>query len=361
MRRLTVKRFGLSLSVCSAVLAVLTVAGTNPSAGADDVSYAGKTITMTIGNAAGSGIDLYGRLLGRHLSPHLPGHPNVIVINQPGAGGLIAYNSWVTKATRDGLAVAIGGLTELDPANLLSANAQYNPATFKYVGGLAAPSQGLFISKEALPRLTNKSMPSVIMGAVGSAIWGGYYQVLWGVAFLGWNVKWVPAYRDTSELRQAMERGEVDMSTFGNVRDIDNLTKSGKFAVVSQTGSPRDGKIERRPELGDAPVFTDLARGHIKDPLAQRAFDYGENVAQAGRWLALPPDTPASIVALYVKAYDEMVKDPEYSSQIEKTDPGSSQVGKADIDNMVSALSKVSQDVIDFVKAEQRRQGFIVE
>jgi tripartite-type tricarboxylate transporter receptor subunit TctC len=356
-----VKRFSLSLSVCSAVLAGLTVAGTNPSAASDEVSFAGKTITMTIGNAAGSGIDLYGRLLGRHLVQHLPGHPNVIVINQPGAGGLIAYNSWVTKAARDGLHVAIGGLTELDPANLLGANAQYNPATFKYVGGLAAPSQGLFIRKEVLPRLYDKTAAPVVMGAVGSAIRGGYYQVLWGAAFLGWNVKWVPAYRDTSELRQAMERGEVDMSTFGNVRDIDNLLKSGKFSVVSQSGSIKDGKIERRPELGDAPIFADLARGQIKDPLAQRAFDYGENVAQAGRWLALPPDTPDSIVAIYLKAYDAMVKYPEYSAQIDKTDPGSPQVNKADLDNMVSALSTVSQDVIDFVKAEQRRQGFIVE
>lgn len=354
-------RFALSLSVYSAVLAVLTGAGTKPSVAADDVSYVGKTITMTIGNAAGSGIDLYGRLLGRHLAQQLPGHPNVIVINQPGAGGLIAYNSWVTKAARDGSSAAIGGLTELDPANLLSANAQYNPATFKYVGGLAAPSQGVFISKEALPRLRNKSARPVIMGAVGSAIRGGYYQVLWGVAFLGWNVKWVPAYRDTSELRQAMERGEVDMSTFGNVRDIDNLQKSGKFSVVSQSGSIKDGKFERRPELGDAPIFADLARGQIEDPLAQRAFEYGENVAQAGRWLALPPDTPDTIVAVYLKAYDAIMKDPEYSAQIDKTDPGSPRVSKADLDNMVRALSNVSQDVINFIKAEQRRQGFIVE
>jgi tripartite-type tricarboxylate transporter receptor subunit TctC len=347
--------------MCAAGLAALAMVGASPCAAADDISFAGKTITMTIGNAAGSGIDLYGRLLGRYLVQHLPGNPNLIAINQPGAGGLIAYNSWVNKATRDGLSVAIGGLTELDPANLLSANAQYNPATFKYVGGLAAPSQGLFISKEALPRLNDKSAAPVIMGAVGSAIRGGYYQVLWGVAFLGWNVKWVPAYRDTSELRRAMEGGEVDMSSFGNVRDIDNLLKSGKFSVVSQSGSIKDGKFERRPELGDAPIFADLARGHIKDPQAQRAFDYGENVAQAGRWLALPPDTPDTVVAVYLKAYDAMMRDPEYNSAIAKTDPGSPPVSKADLENMVRELSKISQDVIDYIKSEQRRQGFVVE
>jgi tripartite-type tricarboxylate transporter receptor subunit TctC len=316
---------------------------------------------MTIGNAAGSGIDLYGRVLGRHLMQHLPGQPSLVVLNQPGAGGLVAYNSWVKKAKPDGLQVAVGGLTELDPASLLRANAEYDPATFKYVGGLAAPSQGLFINKDALARLHDKSVPPVIMGAVSSAIRGGYYQALWGVAFLGWNVRWVHAYRDTSELRQAMERGEADMSSFGNVRDIDNLLKSGKFSVLSQSGTVRGGKVEPRAELGNAPIFSDLVRGHIKDPLAQRAYDYGENVSQVGRWLALPPETPDAIVAVYLKAYQATVQDPEYKATIAKTDPGSPQVDKADLERVVRELSKVSPEVINYIQGELKRQGFNVE
>ena len=99
----------LSVVICTAV------AGASRPAAADDVSFAGKTITMTIGNAAGSGIDLFGRVLGRHLAQHLPGHPYLVVLNQPGAGSLIAYNSWVKKAKADGLSVATGGLTGLNP------------------------------------------------------------------------------------------------------------------------------------------------------------------------------------------------------------------------------------------------------
>jgi hypothetical protein len=75
----------------------------------------------------------------------------------------------------------------------------------------------------------------------------------------------------------------------------------------------------------------------------------------------LPPDTPDAIVAIYAKAYEAMVRDPEYSNAAAKTDPGAPQVNKADLEQMVSELSKVSQDVIDYIKAEQRRQGFIVE
>jgi tripartite-type tricarboxylate transporter receptor subunit TctC len=345
--------------VCAAALTALVLA--RPSAAADDVSFAGKTVTMTIGNAAGSGIDLYGRLLGKFLVEHLPGRPTLVVFDQPGAGGLIAYNGWIRKASRDGLSVAVGGLTELDPANLLAANAEYDPTTFRYVGGLAAPSQALFIRKDALQHLHDKSAEPVVMGAVGSAIRGGYYQALWGRAFLGWNLRWVPAYRETAELRQAMDRGEADMSSFGNVRDIDYLAKSDKFAVVSQSGAVANGKAHPRPELGDAPIFSDLARGHIADPMGQRAFDYGESVSQVGRWLALPPETPDAVLALYLKAYEAAVQDPEYIAAVAKTDPGSPPVSGAELSKLARDLSKVSQDVIDYVKAEQRRQGFVVE
>ena len=143
------------------------------------------------------------------------------------------------------------------------------------------------------------------------------------MAFLGWNVRWVHAYRDTSELRHALERGEVEMSSFGNVRDIENLLKSGRFSVVSQSGTMRNGKIEPRSELGHAPIFSELIRGQVNDPLAQRAYEYGENVSQVGRWLALPPETPDTIVAVYLKAYEATVRDPEYNAIVAKTDPGS--------------------------------------
>jgi len=349
----------ISVAICTGRLAALAVA--SPSAAADELSFAGKTIAMTISNAAGSGIDLYGRVLGHYLVQQLPGHPSLVVLNQPGAGGLVAYNSWVKKAKPDGLYVAVGGLNEIDPASLRRPNVEYDPATFKYVGGLAAPSQALFVNKDAVARLRDKSATPIVMGAISSEIRGGYYQVLWGVAFLGWNVRWVHAYRDTAEVRQAMERGELDMSSFGNVRDIENLLESGKFSVVSQSGTVRDGKLEPRPETGHAPIFSELVRGHIKDPRAQLAYDYGENVGQVGRWLALPPETPDSIVAVYLKAYEATVRDPEYKAAVAKTDPGSPQLSKADLERLVRDLSKVSPDVMDYVQSELRRQGFIVE
>ena len=288
-----------SLGIYSASLAALAWAGmTHPAAAQDDPSFAGKTITMTIGFGAGDRTDLYGRVLGRHLVRYLPGQPALIVLNQLGAGGVVALNDWGNKAQPNGLFVTIGAQTQTDREPLIRMQAKYDPATFNYVGGLAAPSQALFVNKDAVERLYDKSAKPVVMGVVGSTLRTGNYQVLWGAAFLGWNVKWVRGYTGTAELRQAMERGEIDMTSFGSTTDIEYLLRTGKFAAVSQSGTVKDGKPMPRPVLGNTPIISDLVKGKIKDPLAQKAFEYGRASARSGFGLLCPRGRPTRLSPL---------------------------------------------------------------
>src|SRR5580704_17874881 len=62
-----------------------------PPARADDF-YAGKTIELLIGFSSGGGYDLYGRTLARYLGRHIPGLPQVLPQNMPGAGSLKSAN-----------------------------------------------------------------------------------------------------------------------------------------------------------------------------------------------------------------------------------------------------------------------------
>jgi tripartite-type tricarboxylate transporter receptor subunit TctC len=353
------KRFLVSFGICCASLAGLVSIGvSDPAAAQGDVSFAGKTITMTIGFSAGGGVDLYGRTLGRHLARYLPGHPGLIVLNQLGAGGVVALNDWANRAEPNGLFVTVGAQSQTDPDALIRTRAKYDLTTFNYVGGLSAYSQGLFVSKDVRERLYNKSARPVTMGLVGSTLRSGHYQVLWGAAFLGWNVRWIRGYTGTAELRQALERGEIDMSTFGASNDIDYLLRTGKFAVVSQSGTLREGKLVPRSILGDVPIMSDLVKGRIKDALAQRAFDYGEYVSQLGMWLALPPRTPDRIVATYGNAFAATLNDPQYQVEFARIDPDSPVVGKAELEKLVRELAKVSPETLDYIQAELKRQGF---
>src|SRR5262249_29610353 len=77
-------------------------------AAADEVAdfYRGKTFTIVVGHEVGTGFDIYGRTLQRHLSRHIPGNPAVVVQNMVGASGINAANWLYNIAPKDGTVVA---------------------------------------------------------------------------------------------------------------------------------------------------------------------------------------------------------------------------------------------------------------
>ncbi len=83
----------LRIALRSAILAV-PAAAISLAAAADPVAdfYKGQTFTVYIGGSAGGGYDFYGRALARFLGPNIPGKPDVLAINKPGAGTLLLAN-----------------------------------------------------------------------------------------------------------------------------------------------------------------------------------------------------------------------------------------------------------------------------
>jgi tripartite-type tricarboxylate transporter receptor subunit TctC len=69
--------------------------------------YAGKQIVLNVGSSTGGGYDVLARLMARHIGKFIPGKPNVIVQNMPGAGGLVAANHFYNVAPKDGSAIAL--------------------------------------------------------------------------------------------------------------------------------------------------------------------------------------------------------------------------------------------------------------
>ena len=69
-------------------------------AAAQDVAnfYKGKTVRVIVGFSAGGGYDHYARVVSRHIGRHIPGQPNVIVQNMPGAASLNSVRYVATAA-----------------------------------------------------------------------------------------------------------------------------------------------------------------------------------------------------------------------------------------------------------------------
>ena len=65
--------------------------------------YQGKTIRVIVGYQAGDSHDQWARTYTRYLGKYIPGNPNFLVQNMPGAGGMIAANYIYNIAKQDGL------------------------------------------------------------------------------------------------------------------------------------------------------------------------------------------------------------------------------------------------------------------
>lgn len=98
------KRYlGLTVIICLTILCARS-----PEAGAQaEPFYKGKTIRMIIGSTPGGFYDRWGRLFARYMPKYIPGQPEIVAQNMPGASSVIATNHVFNVAKPDGLTLVM--------------------------------------------------------------------------------------------------------------------------------------------------------------------------------------------------------------------------------------------------------------
>lgn len=342
----------LRVSVLAAVSAAMFAAPATA-----EVSFKNKNIVMIIGNAPGGGTDAVGRLVGEYLSRYLPGQPALVVRNMPGAGGITSLNYFAHKVKPDGLTLTTGASTQTDPVRWRAKASNYDPRNFRMIGGIVRGSTVLLIRKEAEGRLMDKSKPPVVIGAVDGTR-SGIIMSMWGGKYLGWNIKWVVGYGGTSELMLALQRGEIDITSTANSFHIRELLQKGGYAALAQSGMLEDGKLVKRAEFQDVPIFPEQVRPHLKTDLEKQAFGYWEGINATDKWLALPPKTPDEIVKAYEAAFLKTIKDPEFLKRGRASiSEDISALNAADQDKLVRQLAATTDEALAFIEAIKKEQG----
>ncbi len=132
------RRSLLSLIIGFAVLAANVMSTASVYAQAD--FYKGKTITVYAGTTPGALYDQWSRILAAHMSKHIPGKPDMIVQNMPGAGHKIAANYLYAKTKPDGLSLIGSIVPSLYFDQLIGRKeVQYDWGKFVWIG---SPMQG---------------------------------------------------------------------------------------------------------------------------------------------------------------------------------------------------------------------------
>jgi hypothetical protein len=319
-------------------------------AAAEPASLNGKTITMIVGYAAGGGTDLTGRLIAPFLTKYLPGHPSLVVQNMPGASGTRAMNYIATRTTPDGLTILMGAASGVDPVMYRSVKVHYEPEDFPVVGGFGRGGLALLVNTATEARLFDRSKPPLAMGGITAHdVFSRSGMALWGIEYLGWNARWVLGYAGTNATVLALERGEIDMVSTGDLVKIRALLNSGHARILTQSAP--------RAEFPDVPVFPDQVLGKITAPLPRKAFEYWRSYNEMDKWLGLAPGSPDDVVTTYRAAFDQIARDPEFLAQARKTSEDFEMQGAATVTKLVHALAGTPNEAIAYIKSVARKQG----
>jgi tripartite-type tricarboxylate transporter receptor subunit TctC len=290
--------------IITAGVALAGALATTQPASADAVAdfYEGKNVSIVVGYAAGGGADLWSRFMARHLGRYIPGAPNVIVRNMPGAGGFRAVNYVYNVAPKDGTVIILPTTSAISAPKMGIDNVRWDTFKFQWIGNLTRDVSGCVASgKSGIKTIKEATARQIVFGADGQDD-PASHQPRMLKKLLGYNTKIIMGYKGTGPAYMALEIGEIDArcsvwaSQAMGAKRAD--VEAGKLVPIMQTGS------KKAAIFGDAPMIYDLARN--EDDLKLMRFLFGG--MEISRPFAAPPDVPAERMAALRQAFWKAAK-----------------------------------------------------
>src|SRR5262245_42090962 len=132
-----------------AALAVAVAASPAPAQQSVADFYKGKNVSLLLGTGPGGSYDLYARIFAEHLGKHIPGNPNIIVENMPGAGGVTAGNHLYGPGPQDGTKVLLSHAIIMSEVLEPRAGVRFQSAKFNWIGTYDAIAHTLALWHES--------------------------------------------------------------------------------------------------------------------------------------------------------------------------------------------------------------------
>jgi tripartite-type tricarboxylate transporter receptor subunit TctC len=292
-------------------------------AAAQETDFAGKTITIVIGNPAGGTFDLVGRLVARHLGAHLPGRPTVIAENMPGAGTFRAAAYIANVALKDGTALGIVSETLAVEQALGNPAVQFDAARLTWIGRVVAGNAVhiMWHTSKVHSIEDAKRFPATVAGTGTGNVSEAVPALL--NAVIGTKFKVVGGYQAANETMLAMERGEVEGAgvNWSMVKSVKaDWLRDKKITVILQD------QPTRRPDLADVPAL-----GELGDTMqARQLLGLYANTSVIGRAFFAPPGLAPATTETLRDGFMAMTNDPDFVADARKISADELNVGRGD-------------------------------
>jgi tripartite-type tricarboxylate transporter receptor subunit TctC len=298
-------------------LLLLIIASANVHAQVD--FYKGKTIRVIIGYSAGGTNDLWARTVSRFWSKYIPGNPDIIVQNMPGAGTMVAANYIYGVGKSDGLTIGlvspalffnqIGGKKEV----------KFDWAKFAWIGSPEETSEMLSMRADSPFKTVDdirKATTPPKCGTTGAGTPGHYFPRLMEEV-LGLKFDLVTGYPGASEIDLAIEKGEVQCragttSAFFGREPGRTWAKTGFVRILIIGGSKRDSRAP------DVPTIWELMEKYKTPESGKRLTTVLLSPGSFGRPMVAGPGVPADRVKMLREGFLKAMRDPELLAEAEK-------------------------------------------
>jgi tripartite-type tricarboxylate transporter receptor subunit TctC len=338
---------GTLFVIVLAALNTVLMAGAGCGARAQEF-FKGKDISLYVGSGAGGAYDTYARLIARHYSRYIPGNPNVIVVDMPGASGrkMIAY--LYNVAPRDGTAIGTALSTlAFDP--LMGEDSQFDATKLTWIGSANTETSTCIVwHASPIQSIDDVRSREMAVGSSGPSSTDTIYPNVLNYLF-GMKFKVISGYTSAPLMSMAIEHGELDgrcgltMSSLHSVNR--SWTEQHKVRILLQIG------LDKNPTLPDVPFVLDLAR-----TLEERQIlTLWAAPNKMGRPFFAPPAVAPERVAVLRRAFDDMEKDPAFLADAEASGLGADGISGAAVETLVRQVYATPKQVV--AKAAEAAKG----
>lgn len=326
------------------LLALFSIQPTLSAQGVEDF-YRDRSIDMVVGGGSGGGVDIFARLVAKHLAAYIPGGPSIVARNMPAAGGIAGVSYLFNRSPRDGSALGTMARGPLLEPLIGTNEAQFDPTKFGWIGSVSKE-----VSICAAWHTTSfktiddaKQREMTVAGTGGSSETDTFPVMLNQI--IGTKFHLIRGYRGTQDTLLAIERGEVDGRCGWGLSSImatnpDWMT-GRKITVLLQMA------LEGHPTLKGVPVVTDLV-DRSEDIQLLRLFLGTQAMA---RPFFTTPEVPNERLRALRTAFSDMTKDTTFIAEAHKLNVEVEPTTGETIESILREIYASPADVIARAKA----------
>ena len=311
--------------------------------------YKGKTIRIVV--SSGGFYEMWARLLARHVGKYIPGNPDMIVQNMPGAGSIVAANYVYGVAKPDGLTVGMFLNTFYLDELVGHKEVRFRAKRFSWIGSPVGEAMMLYMRADSPYRsivdvIKAKEPPKC--GATGTAS-SSYILTRLLEETTGAKFNSILGYQGSGDADLAVERGEVvcrahNVSAHFGREPFESWHKKNFDRHLVQSGRKRDSRLPDTPT-----IYQLMDQFKTPEPI-RRAAQVILTGGEFGRPVLVAPGVPPDRVNALREAFARALKDPELLAEAKKSrmdiDPSTGE----ELQAMIKEVMDQPKDVIERAK-----------